>query len=140
MAPLAPIQAVSFAWSFWFGASMRTYVRDLAEQRSWPLSVRDRAPAGRRSWRRFGLGSPWGFSGTVTQGVVTNLSADVILTDAALNPGNSGGPLVNRRGEVIGTVVAKLTAGEGTGFVIPLNFLCRQVLDCQGQPFWSVWP
>ena len=57
-----------------------------------------------------------------------------------LNPGNSGGPLVNRKGEVIGTVVAKVTTGEGTGFVIALNYLCGQILGCQGQPFRSNWP
>lgn len=71
---------------------------------------------------------------TTTQGIVSALKREVtmegataietmtmIQTDAALNPGNSGGPLCNDRGEVIGVVTLKLNDNEGISFAIPIN-------------------
>jgi S1-C subfamily serine protease len=86
------------------------------------------------------IGSPWGLSGTVTQGIITNRERSALLTDAALNPGSSGGPLFDAEGRVLGTVVAKI--GEGTGFVIPLPELCDSVLNCDtDDPIrWRGWP
>jgi S1-C subfamily serine protease len=86
------------------------------------------------------IGNPNGFAGSVTAGVVSALGRslpagrrganriidNVIQTDAALNPGNSGGALANGRGEVVGVNTA--VAGVGLGLAVPVNEATRRII------------
>lgn len=79
----------------------------------------------------FAVGSPLGISDAMTAGVITTLRDGKIVTDAQLLPGNSGGPLLNQKGEVIGVNVAKLSGGDpassqGFGMAIPIAVVLRQ--------------
>lgn len=79
------------------------------------------------------IGNPLGFDfqGTLTAGVISGLNRsvevagiymeDLIQTDASINTGNSGGPLLNGKGEVIGINTVKVESAEGIGFAIPIN-------------------
>ncbi|HZY61795.1 MAG TPA: trypsin-like peptidase domain-containing protein [Edaphobacter sp.] len=86
--------------------------------------------------RVYAIGNPFGLQGTMTRGIISAIRSirgpeqnpieDAIQTDAAVNPGNSGGPLLNSRGEVIGiTTLIATSSGvdqsSGVGFAIPIN-------------------
>jgi len=86
------------------------------------------------------IGNPFGFSNTVTSGIVSALGRsgldsdafeDFIQTDASINPGNSGGALVNLNGELVGissAIISRTGGNVGIGFAIPVNMV-RAVMD-----------
>ena len=74
------------------------------------------------------IGNPFGFNGTLTQGIISRIDYEKnrIQTDAAINPGSSGGPLLNKNGEIIGINQAIYNPDNnisniGIGFAIPIN-------------------
>jgi S1-C subfamily serine protease len=81
------------------------------------------------------LGNPFGLGGSVSRGILSSKNrrptrenepldiADWLQTDAAINPGSSGGPLINLRGELIGLNVAIYREGQGIGFAIPIKLV-----------------
>ena len=85
------------------------------------------------------IGNPFGFSHTVTTGVVSSVNRSIktadrvfhkfIQTDASINPGNSGGPLLNINGELIGINTAIYAQAQGIGFAIPINRAKRIISD-----------
>src|SRR3981081_2482609 len=88
----------------------------------------------------YAIGSPFGLSGALTAGIVSNLNqstptgSSLIQTDAAINPGNSGGPLVNSQGQVIGinnSIESPVDGNVGVGFAIPIDQV-KQILASMG--------
>jgi S1-C subfamily serine protease len=86
------------------------------------------------------VGNPYGLAGSMTTGIVGALGrtitedltggypiADVIQTTTPLNPGNSGGPLLNYFGQVVGITTAIVTDSQGLGFAIPSNTILREI-------------
>jgi S1-C subfamily serine protease len=74
------------------------------------------------------VGSPFGLSGTVTTGVVSRVTPKVVQTDAAANPGNSGGPAVAKDGRVVGVLVAG--GGENINFAVRIDRACVKLRSC----------
>lgn len=87
----------------------------------------------------FAIGNPIGieFQRTVTKGIISGINRtikledennssymeDLIQTDATINEGNSGGPLINKNGELIGINTVKISGAEGIGFAVPINIV-----------------
>jgi S1-C subfamily serine protease len=78
------------------------------------------------------VGSPYGLSGTVTTGIVSRVSKAAIQTDAAANPGNSGGPALDASGHVVGILVSGIKASYGSGlnFAVPIAKMCQHLRSC----------
>ncbi|MGH3102932.1 MAG: S1C family serine protease [Gaiellaceae bacterium] len=74
------------------------------------------------------VGSPFGLEGTVTTGVVSRVTREYIQTDAAANPGNSGGPALDKQGHIVGVLVSG--GGENINFAIPIRHVCAKLRDC----------
>jgi 2-alkenal reductase len=86
------------------------------------------------------VGNPYGLTGSMSLGIVSALGrtiteeqtggypiANVIQTTAPLNPGNSGGPLLNLQGQVVGITTAIISDSQGLGFAIPSNTILREI-------------
>lgn len=100
------------------------------------LGNSDEIKLGQEVWA---IGNPIGieFQRTVTSGIISGLDRtikvddsdkeaymeDLIQTDASINSGNSGGPLINSNGQVIGINTVKITSAEGIGFAVPINII-----------------
>ncbi len=108
---------------------------DAAGLKALPFGNSDNLQVGQMA---IAVGNPYGFNYTVTAGVISALGRtlrseagrmieNVIQTDAALNPGNSGGPLVNSNGEVIGVNTAIIAGAQGLCFAVSSN-LARYVI------------
>jgi S1-C subfamily serine protease len=88
------------------------------------------------------VGTPYGLAGSMSTGFVSSLGrtltaettggyviANVIQTTAPLNPGNSGGPVLNYKGQVVGIATAIVQDSQGVGFAIPSNTILREIED-----------
>jgi len=88
------------------------------------------------------IGTPYGLAGSMSTGFVSSLGrtltaettggyviANVIQTTAPLNPGNSGGPVLNYKGQVVGIATAIVKDSQGVGFAIPSNTILREIED-----------
>jgi len=88
------------------------------------------------------VGNPYGLAGSMSLGIVSALGrtlsvdlaggypiANLIQTTAPLNPGNSGGPLLNLKGQVVGVTTAIVSDSQGIGFAIPSNTVLREIAD-----------
>jgi serine protease Do len=80
------------------------------------------------------IGHPYGLKYTATQGIISSTShiqnnIPYLQHDAALNPGNSGGPLVNLSGDVIGVNTFVLRDGQNIGFSLPVNYLSETIAE-----------
>ena len=74
------------------------------------------------------VGSPYGLEGTVTTGIISRVTYDAIQTDAAANPGNSGGPAVDSAGRVVGVLLSG--GGENLNFTAPIQRACVTIRKC----------
>ncbi len=77
----------------------------------------------------YAVGSPSGLQGTFTVGIISNVYSDAYQTDAAVNPGNSGGPLLDSRGRVLGVNTWALD-GEGLNIASRTELFCDALFDC----------
>jgi hypothetical protein len=84
-------------------------------------------------------GSPLGFPGVLTEGIISsvNLKGFLATTTAHINPGNSGGPAFDRMGRVIGIATAKYVDAEGFGIIHGAPMLCGKVITCTSSA--SIW-
>jgi len=88
------------------------------------------------------IGNPLGLQFSVSEGIVSavdrigmNEISGYIQTDAALNPGNSGGPLINTKGQVIGINNFKVGSGESSGFALESNYIKEAINNISQQQF-----
>ncbi|QLH06213.1 trypsin [Nitrosopumilus ureiphilus] len=113
---------------------------DVSPEKLYPLPIGDSSSL-RVGEKIAAIGNPFGLSGSMTSGIVSQLERllptgvgfsipDVIQTDTAINPGNSGGPLLNMKGEVVGINTAIYSndgSFSGVGFSIPSNVVLKIV-------------
>jgi S1-C subfamily serine protease len=118
------------------------YVKDVPQEKLVPLPLADSTTV-RVGEQVAAIGNPFGLSGSMTAGIISGVGRlipndlagqfsipDIIQTDAPVNPGNSGGPLLNIRGEVIGinsAIYSTTGQSAGVGFAIPSNTMTKVI-------------
>ena len=85
------------------------------------------------------FGNPFGLEGSVSAGIVSNLDDDTVVTDAAIDPGNSGGPLVNESGEFVGVNTWGWQGAQGSSHALKPGLFCREILVCPVNSSFLVW-
>lgn len=123
------------ARAVWFDANMDLAVIKV-EAEGLPVSVLGNSDNVNIGQLAIAIGNPLGleFERTVTSGIISGVDRAIAIdqfnqmeglmqTDASINAGNSGGPLLNSKGEVVGINTLKITSGEGLGFAIPINLV-----------------
>ena len=99
------------------------------------------------------VGNPFGLTGTITTGIISQLGrsistelgggyvmADIIQISAPINPGSSGGPLLNLNGQVIGITTAIVAGSQGIGFAIPSNTILREISYLVNEGTYNLHP
>jgi 2-alkenal reductase len=99
------------------------------------------------------VGNPYGLAGSMSIGIVSALGrtiteeetggypiANIIQTTAPLNPGNSGGPLLNLQGQVVGITTAIVSDSQGLGFAIPSNTILREIASFVTVGYYNMHP
>lgn len=91
-----------------------------------------RGPAPQQGWWAGVIGSPLGFPGVLTTGILSSIDASKFVgtTTAPINHGNSGGPVFDRLGRVIGLATAKYVNSEGFGILQGTPLLCNKIITC----------
>jgi S1-C subfamily serine protease len=118
------------------------YVPDVPSEKLAPLPLADSSKL-RVGQQVAAIGNPFGFSGSMTEGIISGLGRllsndqagqysipDVIQTDAPVNPGNSGGPLLNLHGQAVGITTAIYSSTgqfSGIGFAVPANTISKVI-------------
>jgi hypothetical protein len=98
-----------------------------------PLEISPRPSPG---WWSMALGSPFGLEKSVSTGNVMNITpGGYVISSAPVNPGNSGGPLVNSLGQVMGTNTAFLRGFQSVNIASDVDLLCKSLVDCGGDLF-----
>lgn len=87
----------------------------------------------------FAIGSPFGLEGSVSMGIVSNLDDDTVVTDAAVDPGNSGGPLVNEKGELVGINTWGWEGSQGSSHALKPGVMCRGIVVCPSASNLLLW-
>jgi S1-C subfamily serine protease len=85
------------------------------------------------------FGAPYGLEGSVSIGIVSNLDSDSVITDAAIDSGNSGGPLVNTSGQFVGMNTWGWVGAQGSSHALSPGNFCRQVLVCPAASSYLTW-
>jgi S1-C subfamily serine protease len=78
------------------------------------------------------LGSPFGYGGTASSGIISAIRGRFVQFSAPVSPGSSGGPVLDAQGEVVAVTAAKVVGRgvEGLSFAIPIDRVCRVTAAC----------